>query len=151
MLDELKEKREGENIPKGIHKICYENHLVYAHFSLDSQISLQTVSIKSIAKDLSFTIHIEGKLLPSSKVSHLVKNNKITDACSLMFILAIAKAHSDNISKSLFDITSFIDSVAEAIEEDSTMAEATTGKLLVLIEQLFMTILAVTLLMPILT
>ena len=104
MLDELKEKMEGENIQKGIHKICYENDLVYTHFSLDSQISLQTVSSKSIAKDISFIIHIEGKLLPSSKVSHLVKNNKITDACSLTNILAIAKAHSDNISKSLFDI-----------------------------------------------
>ena len=149
MLDELKEKMSG-NIPKGIHKIFYENHLVYAHFSLDSQISLQTVSSKSIPNDLSFTIHIEGKLLPSSKVSHLVKYNKITDACSLTNILAIAKAHSDNISKSLFDITSFIDSVAEAIEEDSSMDEATTGNMLVLIEQ-FMTILAVTLLMPILT
>ena len=88
--------------------------------------------------------------MPSSKVSHLVKNNKITDACSLTNILAIANAHSGNISKSLFDITSFIDSVAEAIEEDSTMDEVTTGKILVLIEQ-FMTLLAVTLLMPILT
>ena len=88
--------------------------------------------------------------MPSSKVSHLVNNNKITDACSLTNILAIAKAHSENISKSLFDITSFIDSVAEAIEEDSTMDEATTGKMQVLIEQ-FMIILAVTLLMPILT
>ena len=118
MLDELKEKIGGENIPKGIHKICYENHLVYVLFSLDSQISLQTVSSKSIAKDLSFVIHIDRKLLPSSKVSHLVKNNKITDACSLTNILAIVKAHSDNISKSLFDITSFIDSVEEEIEED---------------------------------
>ena len=151
MLDELKEKMEGENIPKGIHKICYENHLVYVHFSLDSQISLQTVSSKSIAKDLSFIIHIEGKLLPSLKVSHLVKNNKITDACSLTNILAIVKEHSDNISKSLFDITSFINSVAEEIEEDSTMDEVTTGKMLVLIEQLFMTILAVILLTTILT
>ena len=89
--------------------------------------------------------------MPSSKVSHLVKNNKITDASSLTNILAIAKAHSDNISKSLFDITSFIDSVAEAIEEDSTlMDEVTTGKMLVLIEQI-KTLLAVTLLMPILT
>ena len=88
--------------------------------------------------------------MPSSKVSHLVKNNKITDACSLTNILAIAKAHSDNISKSLFHITSFIDSVAEAIEEDSTINEVTTGKMLVLIEP-FMTLLAVTLLMPILT
>ena len=71
----------------------------------------------------------------------MVKNNKITDACSLTNILAIAKAHSDNISKSLFeiDITSFIDSVAEAIEEDSTMDEVTKGKMLVLIEQ-FMTL-----------
>ena len=136
---------EGENTPKGIHKICYENHLVYVLFSLDSQISLQTVSSKSIAKDLSFIIHIEGKLLPSSKVSHLVKNNKITDACSLTNILAIVMEHSDNISKSLFDITSFIDSVEEQIEEDSTMDEITTGKMLV-----FMTILAVTLLTPIL-
>ena len=128
MLGELKEKMEGENIPKGIHKICYENHLLCAHFSLDSQISLQSVSSKSIAKDLSFIIHIEGKLFPSSNVSHLVKNNKITDACSLTDILAIAKAHSDNISKSLFDITSFIDSVAEAIEEDFTMDEVTKLK-----------------------
>ena len=79
-----------------------------------------------------------------------MKNNKITDACSLTNILAIAKAHSDNISKSLFDITSFIDSVAEAIEEDSTMDEVTTEKMLVLIEQ-FMTLLAVTLIMPKLT
>ena len=125
--------------------------MVYAHFRLDSQISLQTVSSKSIAKDLSF-IHIEGKLLSSSKVSHLEKNNKNTDACSLITnILAIAKAHSDNVSKSIFDITSFIDSVAEAIiEEDSTMDEVTKGKMLVLIEQ-YMTILAVTLLTPILT
>ena len=92
MLDELKEKMEGENIPKGIHKICYENHLVYAHIGLDSQIGLQTVSSKSIAKDLSFSIYIEGKLLPSSKVSHLMKNNKIADTCSLTNILAIAKA-----------------------------------------------------------
>ena len=79
MLDELKEKMEGKNIPKGIHKICYENHLVYAHIGLDSQIGLQTVSSKSIAKDLSIIIYIEGKLLPSSKVSHLMKNNKIAD------------------------------------------------------------------------
>ena len=83
---------EGENIPKGIHKICYENHLVYAHNGLDSQIGLQTVSSKSIAKDLSFNIYIEGKLLPSSKVSHLMKNDKIADTCSLTNILAIAKA-----------------------------------------------------------
>ena len=76
-----------------------------------------------------------------------MKNNKIADTCSLTNILAIA--HSDKISKSLFDITSFIDSVAEDIEEDSTMDEVTTGKMLVLIEQ-FMTILAVTLLTPIL-
>ena len=117
---------------------------------MDSQISLQTVSSKSIAKDISFIIHIEGKILPSSKVSHLVKNNKIADACSPTIILAIAKAHFDNISKSLFYITSFIDSIAEAIEEDSTMDEVTTGKMLVLIEQ-FMTLLAVTLLMPIFT
>ena len=59
MLDELKEKMEGENIPKRIHKICYENHMVYALFSLDSQIGLRTDSIMSIAKDLSFIIHIE--------------------------------------------------------------------------------------------
>ena len=31
----------------------------------------------SIAKDLSFIIHIEGKLLLSLKDSYLVKNNKI--------------------------------------------------------------------------
>ena len=139
----------GENIPKGIHEICYENHLVYAHFSVNSQISLKTVSSKSIAKDLSSIIHIEGKLLQSSKVSHLVKNNKITDACSLTNILANIKVNYENISKSLFDITSFIDSVVEAIEEDSTMDEVTTRKMLVLIEQ-FMTIFAVTLLTPIL-
>ena len=134
MLDELKEKMEGENIPKGIQKICHENHLVYVLFSLDSQISLQTVSSKSIA----FFIHIEGKLLPSSKVSHLVQNNKITDACSLTIILAIFKEHSDNISKSLFDITNFIDSIEVEIEEDSTMDEVTTGKMLVLIEQKYL-------------
>ena len=92
--------------------------------------------VSQIAKDLSFIIHIEGKLLPSSKVSQLdKKNNKITDACSLTNILAIVKAHSDNISKSLFDIKSIIDSVAKAIEEDSTIDKATTGKMLVLIEQ----------------
>ena len=89
-LDKLKEKRERENIPQGIHKICYENHLVYAPFILDSQIGLRTVSSVSIAKDLSFIIHIEGKLLQLSKVSHLVKNDKITDACSLTNILAYA-------------------------------------------------------------
>ena len=145
----------GENIPKGIHEICYENHLVYAHSwfthenNLVYAISLKTVSSKSIAKDLSSIIHIEGKLLQSSKVSHLVKNNKITDACSLTNILANIKVNYENISKSLFDITSFIDSVVEAIEEDSTMDEVTTRKMLVLIEQ-FMTIFAVTLLTPIL-
>ena len=74
---------DGEKIQKEIHKICFENHLVYALSSLDSQISLRTDSSMSIAKDLSFIIHIEEKLLPSSKDSHLVKNNKITVACSL--------------------------------------------------------------------
>ena len=73
---------ESENIPKEIHIICFENHLVYALFSLNSQISLRTDSSMLIAKDISFIIHIEGKLLPSLKDSHLVKNNKITDAYS---------------------------------------------------------------------
>ena len=111
---------EGENIPKGIHKICYENHLVYTLFSLESQIGLQTDYSKSIAKDLSFIIHIEGKLLPLSKVSHLMKNNKITDARLLINIpiLAIVKAHSEYISKLLFGITSLIDCTTEVIKED---------------------------------
>ena len=68
---------------------------------------------------------------------------------SLTYLLSPRQAHSDNISKSLFDITSFIDSVTEDIEEDSTMDEVTTGKMVVLIKQ-FMAILADTLLTPIL-
>ena len=123
--------------------------MVYAHINLDSQIGLQTGSSKSIAKDLSFIIYIEGKLLPSTKVSHLMKKKLLIHVHSLTCLLSPRQAHSDNISKSLFDITSFIDSAAEDIENDSTMDEVTTGKMLVLIEQ-FMTTLAVTLLTPIL-
>ena len=97
MLDELKEKMEGENIPKGIHKICYENHLVYAHISLDSQIGLQTVSSKSIAKDLSFIIYIENychhrRFLIWWKITKL-----LIHVHSLTYLLSPRQAHSDNI------------------------------------------------------
>ena len=34
---------EGEIVPEGIHKILYQERLVYAYFSLDKQVGLRTV------------------------------------------------------------------------------------------------------------
>ena len=136
-LDELKDKMEGENISKGIHKICYENHLVYTLFSLDSQIGLRTDSSMSIAKDLSFIIDIEGKPLPSSKDSHLVKNNKITYSCSLTNIPICFR-------QGTFLATIFLN------QEDSIMIEVTTREQAIFIRTI-KTSLAVTLFTKILS
>ena len=59
-----------------------------------------------------------------------MKKDKITGACSLTNILSFVKAHSENTSKSLFDITCLIDSITETIDEDFTMDEVTIGKML---------------------
>ena len=136
---------EGENLPKWIRKICYENHLVCAHFILDSQISLQTVFSKSIAKIFLLLFILKENYCLHRRFLIWWKITKL-----LMHVHSLTYLLSPRHILTLFDITSFIDSVAEAIEEDSTMDEVTTGTMLVLIEQ-FMTLLAVTLLMPILT
>ena len=76
----------------------------------------------SIANDLSFIIHIEGKLFLSLKDSHLVKNKKkiLMHVHSLTYLLAFFKAHSFNISKSR-----------------RLQYEVTTGKILFLVKQYY--------------
>ena len=63
---------EGEIVREGIHKILYQERLSYAYFSLDNQVGLRTVFNLAVSQDLSFDIHLGGKRLPSSALSHLV-------------------------------------------------------------------------------
>jgi hypothetical protein len=135
-LEELQFKMEGATLPEGIHKIYYQEKLVYAYFSLDKQIGLRTVFSLAVSQDLSFGIHLDGKRLPSSAVSHLVTTGKISDTGTLANMLAFVKAQSEKVPEQRFQIDALVDSLTAAIEEDSTLDERTTGKLLFLIEQL---------------
>ena len=83
---------EGEIVPEGIHKILYQERLVYTYFILDNQVGLRTVFSLAVSQNLSFDIRLGGKRLPSSAVSHLVTSGKITDTCVLVNMLVFVKA-----------------------------------------------------------
>ena len=135
-LGELQLKMEDEIVSGGIHKILYQERLVYAYFSLDKQVGLKTIFNLAVSQDLSFDIHLGGKRLPSSAVSHLVTSGKITDTCLLVNMLAIVKAQSENVHEQKLHIDALVDSLAVAIEEESTLDERIIGKLFFLTEQL---------------
>ena len=118
-----------------IHKILYQERLVYAYFSLDKQVGLRTVFSLAASQDLSFNIHLGGKRLPSSAVSYLITSGKIADTCVLVNI-AFVKAQSKNVLEQRLQIDARVDSLAVAIEGESTLDERITGKLIFLIAQL---------------
>ena len=135
-LNELQLKIEGEIVPEGIRKILYQERLVYTYFSLDKQVGLRTVFSLAVSQDFSFDIHLSEKRLPSSALSYLITSGKITDTCVLVNMLAFVRAQSENVPEQRFQIDAFVDSLAVVIEEESTLDEIITGKLLFLIEQL---------------
>ena len=120
-LDELQLEIVGEIVPEGIHKILYQERLFYAWFSLNKQLGLRTVFSLAVSQGLSFDIRLGGKQLPSSAVSHLVTSGKNTDTCVIVNML---------------QIDALVDSLAVVIEEEFTLDERITGKLIFLIEQL---------------
>ena len=117
-LDELQLKMEGEIVSEEIHKISYQERLVYAYFSFDKQVGLRTVFSLIVSQDLSFDIYLGGKVLLSLAVSHLVTSGKITDTCVLDNMLAFMKEQSENVPEQRFQIDDLVDSLAVAIEED---------------------------------
>ena len=59
-----------------------------------------------------------------------------TTTCVLVNMLAFVKAQSESVPEERFQIDALVDSMAVAIEEESTLDEGITVKLLFLIEQL---------------
>ena len=149
MLDDLKEKMEGEiyrrEFTRFVMKITW-----FMHTSIWTlKLVYKLAPVSQLLKIFLLLFTLKENYCHQRRFLIWWKKKSLIHVHSLTCLLSPRQAHSDNISKSLFDITSFIDSAAEDIENDSTMDEVTTGKMLVLIEQ-FMTILAVTLLTPIL-
>jgi len=135
-LEELLLGMRDETLPGGIHTIIYDQRLVYANFILNKESGLKTVFSLAIYLDLSFDIHLDGKRLPLSSVSHLLSSDKITNTCTLANILAFVKAQSEKVPEQRFQIDTLVDSLATAIEEEFSLDESVNGKLLFLVEQL---------------
>ena len=121
--------------------MLYDDKLIIlCLFKLEKLGGLKPLFSVTVSPDLTFQIHVNGKLMPSRFVDHLTSGNKITDACTLTNIIAFSKTESGEGAEHHIELENLIELLADTVEANSKLDEPTTAKLLFLIEQLKLTL-----------